>query len=139
LSGTAWTEVDLSTIPTDNAIIPEGKYTFELLPGARYSKWDAGRIEFAGKVSGGEFPNKVIYSSYPDPEKVGNWVHGVFVRMQNAAGEGYEIEPNEDPVAYLNRVAGIHFVAKVLHRTYDKDGESVTKEDLKIGSISPVK
>lgn len=137
MSGSSWTEVDLSTIPTDNAIVPEGKYAFELLPGARYSKWDEGRIEFAGKMVGGEFPGKVVYSSYPNPEKVGDWVKGVFVRMSHASG--VEIEEMEDPVAYLNRIAGAQFAAKVLHRTYDKDGESITKEDLRIGSISAVK
>jgi hypothetical protein len=137
LSGTGWAEVDLSTVPTDLDTLPIGKYEFELLPGARYSKWDPQRVEFAGKIVGGEFPGKVLYSSYPDPAKVGDWVKGVFVRMSRAAG--IEIESNEDPVEYLNRITGTHFMAKVEHRERDKDGENVTVADLKIGSVAPVR
>lgn len=133
----SWSEVDLTTIPTDNDIIPEGKYEFELLPGARFSKWDADRIEAAAKVASGEFAGRVQYFNYPDPAKVGEWVRGVFVRMTRAAGK--EIAEGESPIEYLNRVAGAHFAASVIHRTFDKEGESVTKSDLKIGSVSPVR
>lgn len=136
---TSWSEVDLTTVPTDTDLLPEGKYEFELLPGARYSKWDPDKIEAAGKTVGGEFPGRVKYFSYGDPKKVGDWIRGVFVRLQRAMG--VEMEPGEDPVAYLNRedVVGGHFTAKVYHRMWDKDGESQTKDDIKIGSIMPVR
>lgn len=137
MSGTGWTEVDLSTIPTDIDVIPEGKYNFELLPGARYSKYDPQRIEAAAKIVGGEFPGKVVYFNYPDPAKVGDWVKGVFVRMSRAAD--VEIEENEDPVVYLQRIEGANFTAAIKHRMYDKDGESITKAEMKIGSVAAIK
>lgn len=133
----SWSEVDLTTVSTDNDILPEGKYEFELLPGARFSKYDPDRVEAAGKVASGEFAGRIQYFNYPDPAKVGEWVRGVFVRMTRATG--VEIEEGESPVDYLNRAAGSHFVGAVLHRVFDKDGESVTKSDLKIGSITPVR
>ena len=132
----SWSEVDLSTVPSDIEILPEGKYVFELLPGARFSKWDANRVEAAAKVVAGEFEGKIQYYSYPDPAKVGDWVIGVLVRMAKAAS--CEIEENESPVDFLNRVAGTKFKATVYHRTYDKEGEGQTKAELKIGSIMPV-
>jgi hypothetical protein len=135
----SWNEVDLSTVPTEAAILPEGKYEFELLPGARFGKWDADRVEAGAKVASGEFSGRICYFNYPSPAKVGDWVYGVFVRMTKATG--VEIEEGETPVDYLNRVAGEHFMATLKHRTYadSETGESVTKMDLKIGSVGPVR
>jgi len=135
----SWTEVDLANVGADTDLLPEGKYTFELLPGARYDKWDPERIKVAAKTVGGEFPGRVKYFDYPSPAKVGEWVRGVFIRLTRAAG--VEIESGQDPVDYLNQesVVGANFTAKVYHRVFDKEGESQTKDDIKIGSILPVR
>ena len=131
-------EVDLTTIPTDNEVLPENQYyNFELLPGAKPSRYDADRIECAAKVVDGEFAGRVKYFSYPDPNKVGDWVRGVFIRMTHAIG--VEIEEGEHPVDYLNRVAGGKFSAPVKHRVVDSDGVDTTKDEIKIGNIRATK
>lgn len=130
----SWSEVDLSNVATDNNVLPEGQYyTFELLPGARPNKYDEGKIDAAAKVISGEFEGRVKYFSYPNPEKVGNWVFGVFTRMSHALG--VEIEENEKPEVYLNRVAGGVFMAPVKHRTYEQEGETITKDEIRIGNV----
>lgn len=134
----SWMEVDLTTIPTDNATLPENVYyNFELLPGAKASRYDADRIECAAKVIDGEFAGKVKYFSYPDPNKVGDWVRGVFVRMTHALGS--EIEEGEHPVDYLNRVAGHQFSASVKHRPVDTDGVTTIKDEIKIGNVRAIR
>jgi len=131
-------EVDLTTVSTDNEVLPEGVYyDFELLPGAKPSRWDADRIECAAKVINGEFAGKVKYFSYPDPKKVGEWVRGVFIRLTHAVG--IEIQENEHPVDYLNRIAGSKFSAPVKHRVVDADGVDTTKDEIKIGNIRAIR
>lgn len=133
----AWLDVDLTTVPTDNAVLPEGQYfNFELLAGAKESKFKADRIECAAKVVGGEFDGQVKYFSYPPPAEQ-PWVRGVFVRLTHALG--VEIESGEEPVAYLNRVAGGQFSASVKHRVVDQDGMDTTKDEIKIGNIRAVR
>ncbi|CAN5950563.1 unnamed protein product [Sphagnum jensenii] len=134
----SWAEVDLTTVTTDNSVLPENQdFEFELLPGARFSKYDPDRVEAAAKVANGEFAGRIKYFSYPDPNKVGEWVRGVFIRMTHALGS--EIEPGESPVDYLNRMAGAHFVTKMKHRMVEVDGVSTTKDDIKIGNVKAVR
>lgn len=131
----SWTDVDLTNIPTDVDVIPEGRdYVFELLPGAKYGKFDAGRLEAAAKVAEGEFANRIVYFSYPDPT-VQPWSLGVFARMVKSLGG--DAVAGEDPVAYLNRKAGSKFISKVGHRVVEIDGGSTTKVELKIGNVKP--
>lgn len=133
----SWNEIDLTAVPTDQDVLPEGQeFTFELLPGARYGKFDPNRIEAAAKVVGGEFEGRVKYFSYPDPEKQ-SWSQGVFVRMTRALGE--DIEQGEDPVEYLNRVAGGKFLSKIKHRAYSSDGVDGVKDEIAIGNVKPVR
>lgn len=133
----SWSEIDLTAVPTDLDVLPEGQeFTFELLPGARYGKFDPNRIEAAAKVVEGEFSGRVSYFSYPDPEKQ-EWSKGVFVRMTRALGE--EINTGEDPVDYLHRVAGGKFLSKVKHRAYSTDGVDGVKAELAIGNVKPVR
>lgn len=135
-----WQEQDWGDTPADNAITPEGEFTFELLKGSKYGKFNANQIEFGVKVAEGEFSGAVVYTRYPDPAEY-DWVKGVFVRMLNAAiAQGFDgIEKGEDPVEYLNKVAGMKFKAKIAHReTTTSDGEAVTKADFKLGSIKNI-
>jgi len=115
-----WLDVDLTEVSTDNDVLPESTYfDWELLPGAKPSDFDANRINCAAKVASGEFTGRVKYFSYPDPAKQ-PWVLGVFRRLVNAIGE--EIEKGEEPIAYLNRVAGAGFSAPVKHSQKEAEG-----------------
>lgn len=133
----SWLDVDLTTIPTDNEVLPEGVYyDFELLAGAKPSRFDPDRLECAAKVINGEFTGRVKYFSYPSPA-LQPWVRGVFVRLTHAIGE--DIAEGEHPVDYLNRAAGGHFSAPVKHRQIDVDGMETTKDEIKIGNIRAVR
>jgi hypothetical protein len=132
-----WTEIDLTSISTEPVILPENtEFIFELLPGARYGKFDSNRIEASAKVVSGEFAGQIKYFSYPDPEKQ-PWSTGVFVRMTHALGE--EVEAGEDPVEYLNRNAGKQFISKVKHRRFSSDGVDGVKDEVAIGNVKPVR
>lgn len=132
----AWLDVDLTTIPADNAVLPEGQYfTFELVS-AKPGNFNADRVECTAKVVGGEFDGWTKYFSYPPPSEQ-PWVRGVFVRLVHAVG--VDIDANEEPVDYINRNAGAHFSAPVKHRVVDVDGMETTKDEVKIGNIRAVR
>jgi hypothetical protein len=130
----AWEDVDLASVPSDNEVVPEGEYKFELLAGAKPGKFDPDKVEAGAKVAEGDYKNRVIYFSYPDPAKQ-SWSPGVFVRMVKALGD--TITEGETPIDILNRNAGKLFNAKVAHRLVANSatGEEEPKADLKIGSV----
>lgn len=133
----SWEEIDLTSVSTDNDLLPEDTdYVWELLPGAKFGKFDAGRVEAAGKVASGEFAGRVKYFSYPDPKKQ-SWSAGVFVRLTKALK--IDIEDGEGPVDYLNRVAGNHFIAPVKHRLITYEGADTTKDEIKITNVKAVR
>jgi len=133
----SWADIDLTSIPTDIDVLPEGReYVFELLGGAKYSQFNPNRVEAAAKVADGEFSGRVVYFSYPDPAEQA-WSPGVFVRLTKAIGT--DIDTDEKPVEYLNRVAGGRFVSKVKHRIASVGGDDITKADLSIFNVKAVK
>lgn len=126
----AWTEVNLSDLPTGDELVPaDAFYVFELLSGTKYGKFDPSRIEIAARIAEGEHTGRVLYGSYPDPEKQ-SWSLGVMARTVKVLGG--DPEAGEDPVTFLNRKAGSKFLCKVNHRTGQ---DEVTRQEIKIGSI----
>jgi len=112
----SWQNIDLKDVSTQVELLPAGVYTFELSPGAKYD--DKGAIRASATVNGhGEFTGKRVFFSYPDPEsisskgKVNSWSAVALKRLEQAIG--IEINPGEDKVEYLNRVAGNHFQGTV--------------------------
>lgn len=109
----SWETIDLTSVSTALEIIPEKTFTFELLPGAKYDERDPNRISCqAAIVQDGEFTGRRIFFSYPDPS-VKEWSPKALKRLEQAIG--IDIERGEDPVTYLNRVAGNHFMTNVTH------------------------
>jgi len=49
----SWNEIDLQGVSADMELVPEGKYVFTLLPGAKYSQWNPNKIEVGAKVDEG--------------------------------------------------------------------------------------
>lgn len=133
----SWEDIDLTSVSTDNDLLPEGQdYVWELLPGAKFSRLDLERVEAAAKVASGEFSGRVKYFSYPDPKKQ-SWSAGVFVRMVQSLK--IPLEDGEGPVDYLNRVAGNHFIAPVKHRQISYEGADSTKDEIKITNVKAVR
>lgn len=109
----SWNSIDLSTVNPNLEIIPVKSYTWELLPGTKYSERDPGKIEVsAAIVNDGEFTGRRIFFSYPDPG-VKEWSPKVLRRLLDAMGADYQA--GEDPVAILNSSAGHRFAASVTH------------------------
>lgn len=115
----AWTNVDLKDVSTQIELLPQGVYTFEIAPGAKYDERN-GAIKLSATVVGeGEFVGKRVFFSYPDPESVSSagkpmkWSATAFKRLTQALGE--DPSQGEDHVAYLNRIAGSRFATSITH------------------------
>ena len=130
-NGTAnvWETIDFSKVSTAMDLLPTGDYTLQILPGAKYSDFDPGRVEFAAAVVGGEQNGRRIFVSYPNPAKQ-DWSPKQFKKLVEVLGE--DITEGESPVEYLNRNAGLRFEGTVDHRTYEAEGGKVTKAQVNI-------
>lgn len=136
----SWNEIDLQGVSTEMELIPEGKYVFALLAGAKYSQWNPNKIEVGAKIVEGDFSGRVVYFSYGDPEKVPAMV-GAFKRLESALAKntGVGIETGQDPVEYLNLVANGQFIGEIKHRTYkNTEGVDQTKADLAVFKVKAI-
>jgi hypothetical protein len=129
----AWADVDLPSISTAITPVAEGEYTFELLPGARFSDFDANRVEGSAAIAEGEFAGRKLFFSYPDPAKQ-EWSPRVFKRLVESLG--MDIQPGQTPVQYLNEAAGLRFKAAVKHRAGGDEG-APKRADLDIFHVKP--
>ena len=137
----SWVEVDLHGMADEMERIPEGEYVFALLAGARYGKFDQGKIELAGKIVDGEYAGRVIYFSYPDPAKQ-DWSPAALKRLESCLVKAGApaAEEGQDPVSYLSQedVVGAQFKALVFHRDYtDSNGEEQKRTEIRLFKIKP--
>ena len=108
--------------PAQLDVVAPGSYIFSLNAGAKYNDRDA-ILASANIESDGEFRGKRMLFSYPNPEsvssegKVQTWSSVALKRMEVALG--IDCEDGEDPVTYLNRVAGSKFAANVTVKEVD--------------------
>jgi len=114
----SWKTINLKDVPTQPPVVPVGKYTFELTPGAKYN--EAGALLAAGRIaSDGEFTGRLVFFSYPDPESIdrggkpNTWSATALKRLEVALG--VDQQEGEDMAEFLNRAAGNKFGAKVTH------------------------
>jgi hypothetical protein len=134
----SWSTINFKEVnPATVDVIPEGTYTFRLNNGAKYADSQA-ILASATIESDGEFRGKRVLFSYPDPEsldkngKVQDWSKVAFKRLEVALGQ--DVEDGEDPVAYLNRVAGGVFMAGVKVR---EDNSGTKRSNLQILNVKP--
>ena len=112
----AWTDIDLSELSTETRVLPEQKFTFEIVS-SRKNPWQAGKVDVTAKVAEGEFAGEITYFSYPEPDDAKfAWVKGVLARMFAAMPE--KPQPGEDIIDYFNRMKGSKFVAPIQHRIF---------------------
>ena len=139
----SWETVDLTGVSTEMETLPENvPFTFQLLAGAKYGQWDPNKIELGAKVVSGEYAGRVVYFSYGNPEKSPSMIQALKRLEVALVKDGAPaIEADEDKVAYLNNpdVVGKHFIAPLKHRTYEKDGENITKADVSVFKVRAIK
>lgn len=127
-----WDEVS-----AQDAIIPAGKYTLELSPGAKFDEKGSLKAS-AAVVNDGEFAGKRVFFSYPNPDGVSGagksfaWSKTAFKRLITAIGEDPTDGEAED--AYLNRVAGSRFTGQIRHR--EQEGYP-TQAELNLFNVGP--
>lgn len=138
----SWTDVDLTEIPTGLEVVPKGRYDFQLLPGAKYGdqSFNVGSVEATVAVASGDNTGRRLFLSYPNPastDQKGNpktWSLNAFKRLVEAVGT--DIEKGEEPVAYLNRVAGLRVNLEVTHYESNDGG---TRAKVNIFNPAPAK
>lgn len=130
----SWGEIDLSTTPSDNEILPELPAVNFVVTGAKENKFDAEKVDVFAKVFDGEFKGRPTIFSYPDPAKQ-DWSAGVFVRL--AKSMGIPINKGEKPVDYIKRAATAQgkFTAPIKHRIVTYDGLEDTKSEINIMKV----
>lgn len=134
----SWTNVNIKEInPAQLDLVAPGDYVFVLNAGAKYN--ERGAILASATIeSDGEFRGKKMLFSYPDPEsvssegKVQTWSSVAFKRLEVALGQ--DVDEGEDPVAYLNRVAGGKFAAKV---TAKEDNTGTKRSNIQLLNVRP--
>ena len=129
--------VKWSDVAAQDPIVPEGRYTLELAPGAKFIESGALKTS-ATVVNDGEFTGKRVFFSYPDPEgssaqgKSFAWSKTAFKRL--IAAIGVDPEEGEPEDQYLNRVAGNRFTGQIRHRA--QEGYP-TQAELNLFNVSP--
>jgi hypothetical protein len=134
----SWTSINLKEVnPAQLDVVAAGTYKFRLNPGAKYN--ERGSILASATIeSDGEFTGKRVLFSYPDPEsvsqdgKVQTWSSVALKRLEVATGQ--EFEDGEDPVAFLNRIAGSVFSTKI---TTKEDATGTTRSNLQLLNVRP--
>ena len=127
----SWSTINLKEInASDLNLVPDGTYTFLLNPGAAYN--ERGGINASATIeSEGDVRGKKVLFSYPDPAEYA-WSAPALKRLALATGN--DVEEGEDPVAFLNRIAGSHFSTKIVNKD-DKTG--VKRSNLQTMSVKP--
>lgn len=146
-SNVVWGEVEA---PADGyAAIPDGEYTFQLLPFAKYRTFSFNETEYVSTnatagVAEGDLSGRRVFFEFPDPNqtnkdgKLKTWSKQSLKKLSIVMG--IDIEEGEDPVSYLNRAANTgnaRFVAKLATRTYQKAGVDQSRQELNLFSFKP--
>lgn len=118
----SWENVELKDINPLPELIPEGKYTFQLL-GAELDQRDPSRLVVrAAIVTDGDFQGRRLIVDYPDPERY-DWSLKALKRLEIAIG--VDQAPGETVVGFLNRAVNSRFQGTVYHdRSYTPEGET---------------
>lgn len=133
----SWTINIRDINPAQLDLVAPGTYVFALNPGAKYNDRNA-VLASANIESDGEFRGKKMLFSYPNPEstsqdgKVQTWSGVAFKRLEIALGQ--DMEEGEDPVDYLNRVAGSKFAAGV---TVKEDNTGTKRSNIQLLNVKP--
>lgn len=127
----SWQNINLKEInASDLNLVADGVYVFQLNPGAQYNP--NGSIFLSATIqSDGEFKGKRVPFSYPNPEEY-NWSAPALKRL--AVVTGHDVEENEDPVSFLNRISGSLFTGKIVNKE-DKTGTK--RSNLQTMSVKP--
>lgn len=134
----SWNNINLKEInPAQLDLVAPGSYVFAINTGAKFN--ERGAILASATIeSDGDFKGKRMLFSYPDPEsvsqdgKVQSWAGVALKRLEVAVGQDFE--EGEDPVTYLNRIAGAKFAAGV---TVKEDATGNKRSNIQLLNVKP--
>ena len=147
-----WTNVTLADIAVEKgefAPLPEGDFTFQLMPGAQYRTrtFQDGNtvtdLNVTAAIAEGDHKGRRVFFNYPDPtsmNKAGkpkSWSTQALKKLEVVLGES-ALE-GEKPADYLNRVAmtGARFGGTLQKGTFVKQGQTEPEAELNIWSVRP--
>jgi hypothetical protein len=109
-----WNDVKLADVSVEQfPEIPQGTYSFELLPGAstRVNKFGTEELVVSAAINEGPEAGRRVFLQYPDPASVNSetgkkatWSAQALKKLEIALGT--DQAEGETPVEFLNRVAG---------------------------------
>lgn len=134
----SWQNINIKEInPAQLDLVAPGSYVLALNTGAKYN--ERGAILASATIeSDGEFRGKRMLFSYPDPEstssegKLQAWSSVALKRLEGAVGQ--DVAEGEDPVDYLNRIAGAKFTANV---TVKEDSTGTKRSNIQLLNVKP--
>jgi len=124
----SWSNVDLSKVSPVLELIPEGKYTFTLAPGARED--ENGRLILTAHITNdGDFNGRRVTFSYPNLDQA-DWAPAMVKRLQEATG--LDAVEGETPIQFFSRAAGATFGAPIVHQEYTPEGATQPRKTAKL-------
>lgn len=143
-----WSDVKLSDIQLEKsgfAPLPEGDFTFQLVPGAQYRERNGfTELNLSASIAEGELAGRRVFFSYPDPSstnaegKPKTWSKQALKKLQVVLGE--EPLEGEDAVEYFNRISSsgvARFGAKLQKGNYIPQGQTEPRVELGLFSVKP--
>lgn len=127
--------------------VPNGTYTFQLLPVAEYRINKFNQMEelnVSVSVVEGEHAGRRVFITYPDPTAISSkgksmaWSEQALKKLEIALGT--DSLPGEDSVVYLNRVAmngHAHFKGTIAPSRYIREGETDPRPEFQLFSVAP--
>lgn len=144
----SWNDVKLADVqPESFKSIPEGEYTFSLLPGAtvRENNFGTEELVVSAAISEGDQSGRRVFLQYPDPSSVNSksgkkadWSAQALKKLEIALGA--EASDTETATEFLNRVASnghSHFKMTMAPSNKVRNNETEPRIEPKLFSVCP--
>lgn len=142
----SWDDVKLDEVkPEGFEPLPEGEYTFQLLPTAAYRERNGVQeLNLSASITNGDYTGRRVFFSYPDPTstdakgKKRTWAAQALKRLEIALGA--TTNPGETPLDMITRASSnghATFKATLAKGNYIPEGQTEPRVEFKLFSVGP--